>query len=48
MVDEKLKKRALRYYHRCHNMARTLRKYPYCSRSVFYTWLKNRGKERKH
>ena len=24
MVDEKLKKRALRYYHRCHNMAKTL------------------------
>lgn len=45
MVDEKLKKRALRYYHRCHNMAKTLRKYPYCSRSAFYTWLKNEGKE---
>lgn len=24
MVDEKLKKRALRYYHRCHNMAKAL------------------------
>ena len=45
MVDEKLKKRALRHYHKCHNMAKTLRKYPYCSRSVFYTWLKNEGKE---
>ena len=45
MVDEKLKKRALRYYHRCHNMAKALRKYPYCSRSAFYTWLKNEGKE---
>ena len=45
MVDEKLKKRALRYYHRCHNMAKTLRKYPYCSRSVLYTWLKNEGNE---
>ena len=45
MVDEKIKKRALRYYHKCHNMAKTLRKCPYCSRSVFYTWLKNEGKE---
>lgn len=45
MVDEKLKKRALRYYHRCHNMAKALRKCPYCSRSAFYTWLKTGGKE---
>lgn len=46
MVDEKLRKRALRYYHKCHNMAKTLRKYPYCTRSAFYTRLKNEGKER--
>jgi len=46
MVDEKLKKRALRYYHRCRSMAKTLRKYPHCTRSTFYTWLKNEGKER--
>lgn len=26
VVDEKLKKRALRYYHRCRDMAKTLRK----------------------
>ncbi len=45
MVDEKLKKRALRYYRKCHSMAKTLRKYPYCSRSAFCTWLKNEGKE---
>lgn len=43
MVDEKLKKRALRYYHRCRNVAKTLGKYAYCSRSALYTWLKNEG-----
>ena len=48
MLDEKLKKRALSYYYRCHNMAKALRKHPYCSRSVFCTWLKNGGKERRH
>lgn len=46
MVDEKSKKKALAYCHGCHNMAKTLRKYPLCSRSAFQTWLKNEGKER--
>lgn len=45
-VDEKSKNRSLRYYRRCRNMAKTIRKCPYCSRSAFYTWLQNEGQAR--
>lgn len=46
MVDEKQKTQALKYYRKCSSIAKTLRKFPICTRATFYTWLKNEGKER--
>lgn len=47
MVDKKTKAKVIAYWKKCGNLSETLRKYPVCSRTTFYTWLKEKGPKKR-